>query len=747
MKDKKQQKKQQGKPAKQKIKDAIPLALSFGKVDLIYRIEFTEKDLEKPQGENQNNQNNQENKENKEDKYYDIENFNSIKDLQFLKEENKKYIWDKIQLIPCNSTLEQLLIANKISKKKMHVDYIGFGAPKFEGDEEFFNEIFIHVNEKNYIDINTKALSDSASYSITFEFIFKDKTHSFSLGSSGGDGEKKEGSQGEKKEGEGEKKEGEGEQKEGEGEKKEGEGEKKEGEGEKKEGEGEKKEGEGEKKEEEDYEENQAMKMGKIPKFSRKDSILCNLFPRYNRYCSFYLNYNDLKDIPGNFENRDLIEFIFFMKKKGTKIFINFYQPQEEEKKEEEDETNKNKDNQVAGESYDAQGKENQKTKEQEKQNEEENEDEESKLEKEMKDLNNLYYLTDLYFFEQKQALTEFDKHYKFFTSDKDKDRKKINKQKLFDYFIKGIASGTKTEVDGDKMGFFLDDFLKYFVVHAAKKSANKYEFDCQLYPKINHNNMNLVEDYKKIIKKNANHYISLFITFILSGVTATGSTSNEVVIGAFLNALEIIKRKLECEKNNIVLSEKELMKFKLSEKSLAERIKELALGNQESGFILDCTNKEKSELKEYVPLYDYHLVYYFRSDINKKELQKRGFINEKGIIIYDPVHRKRMRPDLEKKKLTEEEAIKKVEGNIKNIDVGSRIKDKEIDSSKINQNNNLLTVKKLPKSKYGVVKRKEKPKKEKVKKDKEKDKDKTNEDEDSGSGSGSDSSGEEGNK
>ena len=232
MKDKKQQKKQQGKPAKQKIKDAIPLALSFGKVDLIYRIEFTEKDLEKPQGENQNNQNNQENKE---DKYYDIENFNSIKDLQFLKEENKKYIWDKIQLIPCNSTLEQLLIANKISKKKMHVDYIGFGAPKFEGDEEFFNEIFIHVNEKNYIDINTKALSDSASYSITFEFIFKDKTHSFSLGSSGGDGEKKEGGgQGGKKEGEGEKKEGEGEQKEGEGEKKEGEGEKKEGEGEKK---------------------------------------------------------------------------------------------------------------------------------------------------------------------------------------------------------------------------------------------------------------------------------------------------------------------------------------------------------------------------------------------------------------------------------------------------------------------------------------------------------------------------------
>ena len=357
-----------------------------------------------------------------------------------------------------------------------------------------------------------------------------------------------------------------------------------------------------------------------------------------------------------------------------------------------------------------------------------------------MKDLNNLYYLTDLYFFDNKQAIAEFDKHYKFFTSDKEK--KKINKQKLYDYFIKGIASGTKNEVDGDKIGFFLDEFLKYFIVHAAKKNAKKYEFDCQLYPKINHNNMNLVEDYKKIIKKNVNHYISLFITFIISGVTSTGSTSNEVIIGAFLNALEIIKRKLECEKNNIVLNEKELMKYKLSEKNLADRIKELALGSQEEGFILDCTNKEKSELKEYIPLYDYHLVYYFRSDVNKKELQKKGFINEKGFIMYDPVHRKRMRPDLDKKVLNEEETYKKVEGNIKNIDVGSRIKDKEIDSSKINHDKNRVTVKKLPKSKYGVVKKKDKNKRESKK-----DKNNAIELSDLDSGSGSDSAGEEDNK
>ena len=97
----------------------------------------------------------------------------------------------------------------------------------------------------------------------------------------------------------------------------------------------------------------------------------------------------------------------------------------------------------------------------------------------------------------------------------------------------------------------------------------------------------------------------------------------------------------------------------------------------------------------------------------------------------------------LKKKKLNEEETLKKVEGNIKNIDVGSRIKDKEIDSSKINQAHNMVTVKKLPKSNYGIVK----------KKDKNKTKAKNKLDDNdlsgsaSGSGSGSESAGEDDNK
>ena len=702
MKDKKGGKNNQKKQPKQKVKE-LPGCLSFGKLDLIYKIEFTEKDLEKTEEEIKQDENGT--------KYRNIEDINTLTDLQFIKD--KKNIWDKIILKPNNSTLEQLLTANKISKKKMAVEYITYGNPKFEGDEEYFLEIYNYLNEKNNFDINETPLVEDGSYSLKFELQFKDQTHTFKIGTGGDDKdeENKEENANEQYKNEEAKETGE-ENKEN------------------KENKEEKKKEE-EKVEPDEYEPNEAMKADKIPKFSRKDTVLCNLNPKQKKYFLFYLNFDDLKNIPGDFDKRDLIELLYFLKKKGSKIFINYYKP-EEKKEEKKEESNENKE------------------KKEEKKEEKKDEERDEKEEKEMKNLNNLYYLTDLYFFDFKQAIEEFNKHYKIFTTDKT-DKSVINKQKVLDYFINGIASGTKKEVDGDKFGFFLEDFIKFYVIHANKKKAKKNEFDCQLFPKINHNNINVIDEYKNIIKKNLNEYISIFISFILSGIGSSGSVSNEAILGGFLNALEIIKRKVECEKNKINLNEKNLMKYKISEKTLSERIKELNLINQEDEFVLDCTNKQKSELQEYIPLYDYHLVYYFRSSVNQKELKKKGFINDKGYIMYDPVHRKRMRNDLVNVKLNDEETQKKVESNIKNIDVGSRIKDKEIDSSKINKDNNMTTLKKLPKAKYGLTNPKKEKEKEKDKNNKKKSgkspskKKHRNDGSGSGSGSGGEYSGDSG--
>ena len=130
------------------------------------------------------------------------------------------------------------------------------------------------------------------------------------------------------------------------------------------------------------------------------------------------------------------------------------------------------------------------KKKDESKDNEQNKKAKRKQLKKEMRELNKLYYITDIYFFDSEQAVKLFDAHYKMFTTDK--THKVINKSKLYDYFIKGIASGTEAEVHGDKAGLFLDEFNKFYIVRASRKKANKKEYDSQPYPKINHKNLNM---------------------------------------------------------------------------------------------------------------------------------------------------------------------------------------------------------------------------------------------------------------
>ena len=115
-----------GKTVKSKSKasgfpDSVPTMFTMGHVDLIFKINLTDKDLEKPSSEeNQNNEQNQ--KKNEEDKYYKLEDINSIKDLQFI--QDKKEIWDKIVMSGGNDTMRQLIIGNKTSKKKCRIVFI-----------------------------------------------------------------------------------------------------------------------------------------------------------------------------------------------------------------------------------------------------------------------------------------------------------------------------------------------------------------------------------------------------------------------------------------------------------------------------------------------------------------------------------------------------------------------------------------------------------------------------------------------
>ena len=61
----------------------------------------------------------------------------------------------------------------------------------------------------------------------------------------------------------------------------------------------------------EDYEETEAMKKKLIPRFRRKN-VLCNLYPKFNKYGMIFFNYEDLNKIPGKYSHDDLFELLEF---------------------------------------------------------------------------------------------------------------------------------------------------------------------------------------------------------------------------------------------------------------------------------------------------------------------------------------------------------------------------------------------------------------------------------------------------
>ena len=401
---------------------------AMGEMDLIFTINFTDKDLEKPDGEG-------------DDKYYKIEDMSSIKDLSFLKDKGEEFI-GRIKMRPNNEFTKQLLLGNKISKKKCFIDFITYGRPKFEGDDEFFETIFNQVTLKNGFQVNSTPLDEGARFSLVIELKHKDKEQKIQLGTTPSEAEaqKKEEEEKKKEEEEEQRRQKEEQEKQEMEEKKqkkieeykkkrEEEKKKEEGgtpeenqqeeqnqnneeqneEGKKEENNEEKKEEKNEEKneeeeEEEDYEPNEAMKEKKIPKFKRQKSVLCNLKPSMTKYDLIYFNHEDLQKIPGDFKIKDLYELLEFFKKKKTNIFINFFgnessdeegneKDSKEENKKEEVKKPEDEEKKKAEEEKKKKAEEEKKKKaEEEKKKEDERKQKEKRLndiDKERTDLNN----------------------------------------------------------------------------------------------------------------------------------------------------------------------------------------------------------------------------------------------------------------------------------------------------------------------------------------------------------------------
>ena len=117
------------KSSKSKAKlssEPTPTLFAMGYIDFIFKIKLSKKDLLKSdedlkKAENADNPDETpEQGNNPEDRYFHIEDLNTIEDLKFLKD--KKELWDKITLSGGNDTIKQLLIGNRISKKRCKIE-------------------------------------------------------------------------------------------------------------------------------------------------------------------------------------------------------------------------------------------------------------------------------------------------------------------------------------------------------------------------------------------------------------------------------------------------------------------------------------------------------------------------------------------------------------------------------------------------------------------------------------------------
>ena len=143
-----------------KLSNNLPIILSLGKETIELELNLTLEEKEKY--------------------LKNIENI-SIEDLIFLQYEN--YLWKKIKLKSTNFTLNTLIYLNKITKKKIPIEYISFSFPELNFNENFLIEMINFVTESNGIYFNESSIfNNKSSYEIKFSlFIENEHLKTFEL--------------------------------------------------------------------------------------------------------------------------------------------------------------------------------------------------------------------------------------------------------------------------------------------------------------------------------------------------------------------------------------------------------------------------------------------------------------------------------------------------------------------------------------------------------------------------------------
>jgi hypothetical protein len=248
----------------------------------------------------------------------------------------------------------------------------------------------------------------------------------------------------------------------------------------------------------------------------------------------------------------------------------------------------------------------------------------------------------------------------------------------LFDYFKRTIACNGALSILNSKLGIFIDEnFSKLtFIEVPMNIKATELSYEIKPYPKLSHTTVDLVKLYKVNLNKKRPFFKSIFFAGILSKIFAIKRKNFgiEVLYTGYLVGYEILKRLLNLMTNDIPFpGNSKFYTIKVDNNEVNKYVKSEILNKKENKFVLDCTNLQKSKLKIYIPLFDENLHEFFENRIIQKELAKKGFINSKGFVNYDPYYKKGMgmlkRKNLRNKSENHLHLIKKrVEANMRNM-------------------------------------------------------------------------------
>ena len=223
-----------------------------------------------------------------------------------------------------------------------------------------------------------------------------------------------------------------------------------------------------------------------------------------------------------------------------------------------------------------------------------------------------------------------------------------LTEKDIFDYFRFDIACNGGLSILNSKLGIFIDEnFSKVTFIEVPMNSrALIFSYDIKPHPKLYPSTLHKVEKYWAMLRGDRDYFKSFFWAGILS-IICLNRRNNfglDTLYPAYLKGHEILKRILHLKTNGFEFPDNpKFYIVKLNNSEIDTFLTRQYNGKKEKKFVLDCTNHEKSHLKYYVPLFDDNLHEFFDNDITKKELEKKGFINSKGFVNYDPCYKEGM--------------------------------------------------------------------------------------------------------